>query len=143
MDRSELSRREFQKLTGAALGGLFLGAGMLSSLRADDDAKDNPLLGDSHVCRGINTCKGKGADKKNDCAGKGTCAIAEAHTCHAANACKGQGGCGEHPGENACKAMGACAVPLKDDGWKKARGRFEELMKAQKKTFGDAPAKKS
>jgi hypothetical protein len=136
MDRTELNRREFQRLGAAALGGMMLGAAGLSSVAR---AAENPLLSDPHVCRGINTCKGKGASKSNDCAGQGTCATAEKHTCHAANQCKGQGGCGAHPGENACKGQGACNVPLKPAIWKKARARFEQLMKAEKKSFGKAP----
>jgi hypothetical protein len=136
MDRTELNRREFQRLGAAALGGMMLGAAGLSSVAR---AAENPLLSDPHVCRGINTCKGKGASKSNDCAGQGTCATAEKHTCHAANQCKGQGGCGAHPGENACKGQGACNVPLKPAIWKKARARFEQLMKAEKKPFGKAP----
>ena len=140
MDRSDLSRREFQRLTGAALGGMLLGAGALkSSVLAADQ---NPLLGDNHVCRGLNTCKGKGADKKNSCAGTGSCAVAEKHTCKGENACKGQGGCGNNPGENACKGQGACAVPLSDAAWKKARAKFEQLMKTAGKQYGPAPAKK-
>ncbi len=136
MDRTELNRREFQRLGAAALGGMMLGAaGLTSVARADE----NPLLSDPHVCRGINTCKGKGASGKNDCAGQGTCATAEKHTCHAANQCKGQGGCGAHPGENACKGQGACNVPLKPAIWGKARKRFEQLMTAEKKPFGKAP----
>jgi hypothetical protein len=142
MDKSELNRREFQRLTGAALGGMLLGAGALkSSLLAAPAADSNPLLGDNHVCRGLNTCKAKGADKKNSCAGTGSCAVAKKHTCHASNDCKGQGGCGAHPGENTCKGMGECAVPLKPATWTKARKRYEELMKAAGEKFGPAPKK--
>jgi hypothetical protein len=141
MDKSELNRREFQRLTGAALGGMLLGAGALKSSLLAADAPANPLLGDNHVCRGLNTCKGKGADKKNSCAGTGSCAVAEKHSCHGENACKGQGGCGNNPGENACKGKGACAVPLTDKSWKKARARYEQLMKAAGKQFGSPPAK--
>ena len=147
MGPSELSRRDFQKLAAAALGGLLAGVGLG---QAEEDKKDkdkpkdpkkNPLLQEPHVCRGLNTCKGKGADKKNSCAGTGSCATAEKHTCHASNACKGQGGCGAHPGENACKGQGECAVPLKANTWTKARKRYEELMKAAGKSFGAAPKK--
>jgi hypothetical protein len=138
MDRKEMNRREFQRLGAAALGGMMLGAAGLQSVV---HAEDNPLLSDPHVCRGLNTCKGKGADGKNTCAGQGTCATAEKHTCHAANQCKGQGGCGAHPGENQCKGQGACNVPLKDAVWKKARTKFEQLMTAKKAPFGKAPAK--
>jgi hypothetical protein len=142
MDHSELSRRDFQKLALAALSGAMAGAGIAGQAQAADKKEENPLLTDKHVCRGINTCKGKGADKKNACAGQGTCAIAKAHTCHFANDCKGQGGCGEKPGENACKGKGECAVPLSDKAWKKARARFEELMTKAGKKFGKAPPKK-
>ncbi len=142
MAQSELNRRDFQRLTMAALGGALAGAE--TGLAAEDKGKEekNPLLSDPHVCRGINTCKGKGADKKNACAGQGTCATAKAHSCHGDNECKGQGGCGAKPGENACKGKGECGVPLSAGTWKKARKRFEELMKKAGKTFGDAPPKK-
>jgi hypothetical protein len=142
MASSDMNRRDFQRLTLAALGGTL--AGTQLSQAADDKGKEekNPLLSDPHVCRGINTCKGKGKDKKNDCAGQGTCATAKAHSCHADNDCKGQGGCGAKPGENACKGKGECGVPLSSRAWEKARKRFEELMKKQGKKFGPAPKKK-
>jgi len=142
MQGPNLDRRNFTKLAAAALGGMVAGA---SVAMAADDKKaapkkdENPLLNDKHICRGLNTCKGKGKDKKNDCAGRGTCAVAKAHTCHGSNDCKGQGGCGEHPGENTCKGKGECNVPLKDKTWTKARKRFEALMKEEKKDFGPAP----
>ncbi|HEX3657270.1 MAG TPA: hypothetical protein VHV55_15890 [Pirellulales bacterium] len=142
MDEQKVDRRHFSKFTLAAFGGLLAGA--QTGLAADDDDKPlkNPLLGDPHICRGINTCKGKGKSKDNACAGQGTCATAKAHSCHAANDCRGQGGCGAKPGENTCKAMGACAVPLQSPAWKKARKRFEELMTKAGKSFGDAPPAK-
>lgn len=28
---------------------------------------------EKHACKGLNSCKGKGADGKNDCKGKGSC----------------------------------------------------------------------
>jgi hypothetical protein len=149
---TDLSRRDFGKLALAALAGISAGA----TLAAADDSKDgkkddkkpapekNPLLGDLHVCRGINTCKGKGADKKNSCAGTGQCATAAHHGCGSQNQCKGQGGCGSHPGENTCKEQGECSVPMHASAWKRARARYEELMKASGKNFGPAPsAKKS
>lgn len=147
MSNAEMNRRDFQRLTVAALGGALAGAelGHAADQKAKDDKgkeEKNPLLSDPHVCRGINTCKGKGAGKKNACAGQGTCATAKAHSCHAENECKGQGGCGKKPGENACKGKGECGIPLSDGAWKKARKRFEELMKKEGKKFGDAPPKK-
>ena len=146
MDHSELSRRDFQRLSLAALGGMLAGAGAAQAADEKDkkdDKKKNPLLSDLHVCRGLNTCKGKGADKKNDCAGQGTCATAKAHTCGGENACRGQGGCGAHPGENECKGMGSCSVPLHSGKtWEKTRKRFEELMKKEGKKVGPAPKEK-
>lgn len=141
MGRSELTRRDFERLTMAALGGLMAGSGAAWAAEGDDDKK-NPLLTEPHVCRGLNTCKGKGAGKKNACAGQGTCATAKAHECAEQNACKGQGGCGEHPGENSCKGKGSCAVPLSDKAWKTARKNFEAAMKKAGKKVGDAPPKK-
>lgn len=149
MENRDLGRREFTKLTAAAFGGMVAGAGMAwADKKEGADSKDdgkNPLLSEPHVCRGLNTCKNKGgcgASKgKNECAGQGNCATAKAHECSGHNECKGQGGCGAKPGENACKGKGECAVPLKDAAWKKARARFEELMKKEGKKVGPAPKK--
>jgi hypothetical protein len=142
-DWTEVSRRDFGKLALAALAGMSAG---VSTAGAADSGKPaaakNPLLGDPHVCRGLNTCKGKGAGKKNTCAGTGQCATAAKHGCGAQNECKGQGGCGDNPGENACKGQGDCSVPMHSSAWKKARARYEELMKAGGKKFGKAPAAK-
>jgi hypothetical protein len=148
MAREEVNRRDFHKLAAAAFGGLLVGAGMA---RADDKDKDEPkpkndktnaLLQEPHVCRGLNTCKGKGKGAKNDCAGTSECATAKAHTCGGDNACRGLGGCGDTPGENKCKGMGDCHVPLTDKAWKKARTRFEEVMTKEGKKVGAAPEKK-
>jgi len=147
MENEKLNRRDFERLTAAAVGGLLAGAGMAGSAAAADapkkDPKKNALLGEPHVCRGINMCKGLGAAKDNACAGQGACATAKAHTCHADNDCRGQGGCGAKPGENACKGKGECGVPMGAGAWKKARKRFEELMAADGKKVGPAPPKKS
>lgn len=97
------------------------------------------LIDEPHVCRGLNSCKGKGKGGDNACAGQGTCASVE-HTCGGSNDCKGQGGCGGKEGENACKGMGGCAVPL-EHSWEETRARFEKAMQAAGKTFGPAPAK--
>src|SRR5262245_54140748 len=128
MDRSLLNRRDFQRLMAAALGGLAAGSALNHSAEAADapkkDKNKNPMLGEPHVCRGINMCKGLGASKDNACAGQGQCATAKAHSCHADNECRGQGGCGAKPGENNCKGMGECGVPMASKTWKKARARF-------------------
>jgi hypothetical protein len=138
---SQLSRRDFGKLTMAAFGGVLLGTQLAAN--AAEKEKNDPalLLQDKHVCRGLNTCKGKGKGGDNSCAGTGNCAIAEAHSCKGDNTCKGQGGCGEYAGQNSCKGTGSCSVPLEEKTWKKARKAFEAQMKKAGKTFGDAPKK--
>ncbi|REK17931.1 MAG: hypothetical protein DWQ37_05265 [Planctomycetota bacterium] len=150
MEQSGLNRRDFQRLSAAAVGGLLAGASLgNAALGADEkkvpkkDPKKNPMLGEPHICRGINMCKGLGASKDNACAGQGTCATAKEHLCHYKNECRGQGGCGAKPGENECKGKGECGVPLSSGAWKKARKRFEELMKKEGKEVGPAPPKKA
>ncbi len=166
MKDSELSRRDFSKLTAAAFGGILAGtvAGCGDDAKKEEtkktpeepkatpgdpsaDANDGEvetdvalLLEEPHVCRGLNTCKDKGASGKNDCAGQGTCASVEHHGCHAENACKGQGGCGDTAGINSCDKKGACHVPLMPDVWKKVRAKFEKAMTDSGKTAGAAPA---
>jgi hypothetical protein len=157
------SRRQFNQLALAAFSGTLAGS-MLGCNRAPQEetadtktsgtgepsASTGPaktydenllLVGDPHVCRGLNQCKNQGKTKMNECAGQGACATAEKHGCDGLNACKGQGGCGEHPGQNQCKGQGGCAVTLKDKTWQKARAKFEELMTAKHRRFGPAPAK--
>jgi hypothetical protein len=150
MDRSQLNRRDFERLTAAAMGGLLAGASLGgAAFGADEedskvpkkDKKKNPILGEPHVCRGINMCKGLGASKDNACAGQGTCATAKDHLCHYKNECRGQGGCGAKPGENECKGKGECGVPMSSGAWKKCRARFEELMKKEGKKVVPAPPK--
>jgi hypothetical protein len=135
--QARLSRRDFGKLTVAAFGGVLLGS-TLGGRAADPEEKAAPATEDKHVCRGLNTCKGKGKGGKNSCAGQGNCATVDAHSCKGENACKGQGGDG-HAGENSCKGKGSCEVPLKEKNWKKARKAFEAKMKEAGKTVGEAP----
>jgi uncharacterized membrane protein YphA (DoxX/SURF4 family) len=99
------------------------------------------VAGEAHVCRGLNTCKGKGKDHKNACAGQGSCATVESHACQGLNDCKGHGGCDGTAGINLCSGKGACAVPLKEKVWKLARSRFEQLAKKKGISVGEAPAK--
>lgn len=169
MKKTDLSRRDFNRLSMAAFGGVVAGtfAGCAdegadpapASAPAPDagaapDGSDTTategeeagepaaeetaslLMGEKHVCRGLNQCK----SDANACAGQGTCATFAAHECGTHNECKGQGGCGDKPGENACKGMGKCAVPLKEHAWGKARANFEAAMTAAGKEAGPAPA---
>lgn len=144
MDASKMNRREFQRLTAAAFGGIVSGSLVVGHAFAADEPKS--LLEEPHVCRGLNTCKGKGgcgATKgKNDCAGQGTCATVAKHSCKGENDCKGQGGCGATPGENSCKGKGGCGVPMEGKMWQKARSNFEKAMKKAGKKVGPAPAAK-
>jgi len=159
---NELNRRDFHKLTTAAFAGLLggslvgcgdggngngkqTGGGGKDGLPeepidpAPEDIDPTLLAEEPHVCRGLNTCKGHGKNKTNECAGQGSCATAEKHICNGQNDCKGQGGCGQYPGQNTCDSKGACAVPLTDKTWKIARAKFEEVMKEKGVEVGPAP----
>ena len=143
MSGATINRRGVIRLAMAALGGLVTGAmagcadkpkgetkppGGNPSAAGGDEAA-NVLLGDPHVCRGINQCKNKGKkDTMNECAGQATCATVAAHDCNGMNDCKGKGG---------------CHVPLMDGAWDTARKAFEFAMNKNGKEFGKAPAKKS
>ncbi len=149
MDSQDLNRRSFGKLAAAALGGMLAGAGLVVAADAKAKDKEKPLMSqEPHICRGLNTCKGKSAGGKNDCAGAGDCATAKAHTCAGDNDCAGLGGCNADknmPGENKCKGMGGCNVPIKDAKiWAKARKSFEADMKKAfpDKKIADAPPAK-
>lgn len=150
MSQTDLNRREFQALAIAALGGLALGCqgGSAPDAPAAKTSPDEKLdieqlvMTEPHVCRGLNSCKGLGRSKENECAGQGTCASMANHDCGTHNECKGQGGCGETPGMNACKGQGKCSIPLMEDAWDLARKSFESAMKKHDKPFGKAPSKK-
>lgn len=156
MTDPNLKRRDFSKLTLAALGGLVSGTVIGCSDKTDTDkpsaegtgheagAPDHDADGGGetelaeHACRGLNDCKS--AD--NDCRGQGSCATkAWHHDCAGMNECKGQGGCGETALKNECKGKGDCAVPLMDKVWDKARADMEAKWKAADQAFGAAPAK--
>jgi hypothetical protein len=149
MHPTTLKRREFHKLTAAAFGGLLAGTGGVVAAQEQQEKEDESkilvdpalLLQEPHVCRGLNTCRGKGKGEQNACMGQGACAVAEKHSCHGENDCKGQGGCGGYPGQNACKGKGHCAVPLKKETWAIARKQLEHLMAdaGQKGKLGPAP----
>lgn len=153
MAEKSVSRRNFSKLTLAAAAGLVAGAapamaqGGSGTKKAGAKAaagKEFPvdpalLLQDPNVCRGLNSCKGKGKGD-HSCAGQGACATVKAHACNGMNECKGQGGCGGYPGQNNCKTHGECAVPLSKESWTLARKQYEQLMKGLEQKFSPAPA---
>ena len=140
MKLNDLNRREFAKLTAAAVGGVVAGTAV-SNVVEGAIVDESPLLSGKNVCRGLNPKCGGHKGGNNACAGQGACYTANKHTCHGSNDCKGQGGCGARPGENACKGKGECGVPLSDSAWKRARANFETAMKAAGKKFGPPPAK--
>lgn len=156
MNSQELTRRDFHRMTAAALGGVLAGsvAGCAAKTPPAPPTKGGGAAAGSgttpattpggeavasadHACRGLNTCK----SDKNACAGQSECAT-KTHSCASQNECKNLGGCGENPGSNACKGMGGCEVPMTHgDAWERARKSFEARMKKEDKKFGDAPAK--
>jgi hypothetical protein len=147
--RQRIDRRDFHKLTTAALGGLAagatLGCGQKGQQAAKPAASEEVTLAKAevHLCRGLNECKGQGKDGMNDCRGQGSCATAKEHGCGTQNDCKGLGGCGEKVGANDCKGQGGCHVPLMEDAWATLRKKKEGEWTDKKLQIGDAPAKKA
>jgi hypothetical protein len=141
MADSTLDRRDFHRLTAAAISGLATGIAGCSPRGGGTKAPETVAArtGDVHLCRGLNDCKQLGKDGKNDCRGQGSCATAKEHTCGGQNDCKGLGGCGDTVGANDCKGQGGCHVPLMTDAWDKLRKRKEADWQAKKLDFGAAP----
>ena len=148
-DPNRMNRRDFNLLSLAAMGGLAAGSSLDPRRLAASDSKTGTTVAkkERHICRGLNSCKGNGADvdlngdgkiDKNACAGQGACATVKHSSCAGQNECKGLGGCGETAGSNACKGMGSCHVPMHAGPWKQAR-RFEAKMKKARKKFGNPP----
>ena len=113
-----MDRREFTKVMGAVAAGMLAGSKAFGA----DEAKKTDAKAEAHVC------KGQGADGKNACKGKGSCASAASkHECKGKNECKGAGGCapGDNgcAGKNSCKGKGGCAVPVKAEHVKDKAGK--------------------
>jgi hypothetical protein len=170
MSREEVSRRDFHRLSTAALCGLIAGTTFGCAQEGNGHAPKSAGSVDTspahattattaskstagkatvtvvalHACRGLNECKGLGKSAKNDCAGQGDCYTVK-HDCAGQNDCKYQGGCGGENGMNDCKTKGGCGhFPIAEaDVWKKARAAFEARLKSANKKFGLAPAAKS
>jgi hypothetical protein len=98
-------------LVAAAVSGILAGAGQAYFQVATGEDAPGDTNTDHHDCKGLNSCKGKGACKtgdngckmKNSCKGKGGCAT-DHHDCGGKNACKGKG----KGGKNDCKGKGGC-----------------------------------
>jgi len=142
MSGQRLDRRDFNKLTSAAIGGLAAG----TILGCGSEPPAGPAVtptaaGDVHLCRGLNECKGQGKGGDNACRGQGTCHTAKEAKCGGENECKGLGGCGDTVGANECKGQGGCHVPLMDGAWKKLREKKEAEWGGKQQEFSPAPAK--
>ena len=138
MSESRVTRRDFGRLSAAAVGGLMIGS-VVGCKTTSADPAQHVMLNEPHVCCGLNTCKSKGRGGDNACAGQGSCATATEHACRGMNDCKGQGGCGTSAGLNDCKGHGKCAVPLSAKAWKAARANFEKAAGAAGMKVGAAP----
>ncbi len=135
-----VDRRDFHKLTAAALSGL--AAGAVLGCRGEPAATGpaiTPVKSDIHLCRGLNECKGQGQGGDNACRGQGACATATEHACGGQNECKGLGGCGASAGENECKTKGGCHVPLMEGAWTKLRAKKEAEWTEKNLEAGDPP----
>ena len=147
MSQKDYTRRDFHKLSAAALSGMMAAGAIGCGSQAKPTTSDSDAPSDEtdtstvakHACRGLNECKGQGAKGTNECAGAGTCATVEHHVCGGHNECKGQGGCGKTPGANECKGKGGCHVPMSGGMWEKARDLFEERMKKKGVELKPAP----
>lgn len=150
MKREDLSRRDFGRLSVAAMGGLMAGSlvgcgGKTEKTEAEKTGEETAKTGEGggkedgplaawtgkHVCRGLNACKGEGKGGDNDCAGQGACFTAKEHTCHTANECKYQGGCAPDYAKvasNECKGQGDCSVPLSEGAYEAAYKKFKADM---------------
>lgn len=146
MKRENVNRRDFNRLTVAAMGGLM--AGSFAGCGGDKTGKTEAKTGENaegqggennvdlsawtgkHVCRGLNACKGQGKGGKNACAGQGECATVEHHSCGGQNTCKNLGGCGDTAASNDCKGQGGCHVPLMKSAYETAYKKFKADMEA-------------
>ncbi|HEY2415037.1 MAG TPA: hypothetical protein VGI40_22525 [Pirellulaceae bacterium] len=148
MTKRQFDRRDFHKLTSAALGGLAAGSMLGCGGKSGGGAVAKPAgeetvlaKAEVHLCRGLNECKGQGKGGENSCRGQGSCATAKEHSCGGQNECKGLGGCGETVGANECKTHGGCHVPLMESAWETLRKKKEGEWGEKKLEVGKAPAK--
>jgi hypothetical protein len=88
---SDTSRRA---MALAAAAGLGLG---LQSCKSNQGATDGSTASPAHSAMVAAESKDKDCCiGKNECKGKGGCAVPESHACAGKNECKGKGGCNMH-----------------------------------------------
>jgi hypothetical protein len=103
-----MDRRHFTKAMGAVVAGMAAGSKVFAEEKKAPAAADAAPK-DTHVCKGMNDCKGKG----------GCASDAAKHACKGKNECKGKGGCAvpvnkahmktdDKAGKHACKGKGGC-----------------------------------
>ena len=140
----ELTRRDFNKLTATAFGGVLAGT-LIGCGGNDDDAggggdgggdastTDTTTTGDNspangeqklvggelpehNACLGLNQCQEYGKNPgEHECAGQGACATASSEG-PGKNQCKFLGACLGKAGANDCIGQGECTVPLEPFG---------------------------
>ena len=112
-----MERRHFTKAMGAVVAGMAAGTRVFAEeKKAPPKAEAKAEVRDTHVCKGMNDCKGKG----------GCASDAAKHACKGKNECKGMGACKTDKnacaGKNECKGKGGCAVPPKATDDKAGKG---------------------
>ena len=89
-----MERRDFTKVMGAVVAGMVAGS---KAFAFGDEKKADEKKADAHICKGHNSCKGKGGCKtdKNACAGKNECKGKGWINAASAEECKSKGGTAE------------------------------------------------
>ena len=113
-----MERRHFTKAMGAVVAGMAAGTRVFAEeKKAPPKAEAKAEVRDTHVCKGMNDCKGKG----------GCASDAAKHACKGKNECKGMGGCKPGDagcaGKNSCKGKGGCSVPVNAEHVKDKAGK--------------------
>jgi len=106
MKKTELSRREFSKLTLAAVGGIVAGTAVGCKKDADkSNVKKTPKTGKDGKSAGSGTSQDNSGGKES-VATNDDYLFQEPHVCRGLNACKSQG----VDKKNSCAGQGACAT---------------------------------
>ena len=141
MDRSDLNRREFQRLTGAALGGMLLGHRHsqieCAGCRRESALGRQPRLPWLEHLQGQRGWQAELLRRHGHMHHR-----REAHL-PCPERLQGPRWLRRCSRPKRLQGPGRLRVPLSDKAWKTARGKFEQLMKAAGKQVGPAPPKKA